>query len=296
MPGFRSIVCPVDFSDHSVQALKFAVGLAGHDRASLTIMTVNDPLLIEGAAAAQLPPDHVETETEKELQALFASAVPASAAWVPAPQFAIHAGEPAAEILKCATERGADLIVMGTQGLSGYRKMFFGSITERVLRQTSIAVLAVPLTDRAIVNLSEQQPTIQFGVVMAPVDLGPSSEKQVRAAAELAHRFSASLLLVYVLAGVTTGSRLLQAVSARKSEQLEAARERLARLEPDGTIPVDRHIAHGQPAEEIAKLTTQHDVGLIVIGLTGEGATSARPGSVAYRVLTLAPVPVLALP
>jgi nucleotide-binding universal stress UspA family protein len=262
-------------------------------------MTVNDPLLIEAAAAAQLAPDHVEKETERELRELFASVVPAGApAWVPAPQFAIHAGEPADEILKCAAERAADLIVMGTQGLSGYRKMFFGSITERVLRQTSIAVLAVPLTDHAIVTLSEQPPVIKLGVVMAPVDLGPSSEKQARTAAELAQRFSASLLVVHVLAGARTGSRLQQTVSAREQEQLEAARGRLAHLAPDAgaAIAVDTHIAHGQPAEEIAKLATQRDVGLIVIGLTGEGATAARPGSVAYRVLTLAPVPVLALP
>jgi hypothetical protein len=37
-------------------------------------------------------------------------------------------------------------------------------------------------------------------------------------------------------------------------------------------------------------------VGLIVMGLSGAGASDARPGSVAYRVLTMTPVPVLALP
>jgi hypothetical protein len=37
-------------------------------------------------------------------------------------------------------------------------------------------------------------------------------------------------------------------------------------------------------------------VGLIVMGLSGAGASDTRPGSVAYRVLTMSPVPVLALP
>jgi Universal stress protein family len=51
---FRSIVCPVDFSEHSVQALRLAVGLAGRDQARLTVLTVNEPLLVEAAAAARM--------------------------------------------------------------------------------------------------------------------------------------------------------------------------------------------------------------------------------------------------
>ena len=42
--SFRSILCPVDFSEHSIEALRFAIGLAGRDQAHLTVLTVNEPL------------------------------------------------------------------------------------------------------------------------------------------------------------------------------------------------------------------------------------------------------------
>jgi nucleotide-binding universal stress UspA family protein len=297
MSGFHSIVCAVDFSDHSVHALRCAVGLAGHDRASLTVMTVNDPLLVEAAAASALGADYVEKDAEKELRALIARVVPAGAAWSPTLEIAIRTGKAEVEILKCAAERGADLIVMGTHGLSGVRKMFFGSVTERVLRQTSIPVLAAPLTDRSIVSQSDRQPIVKIGTMMAPVDLGPSSEQQARTAAALAQRFDASLLLVHVQTRSRTGSALGQAVTAYEQRHGDAAHEQLARLAADAGpgIRVDTHIASGQPADEIARVAVERNVDLIVMGLTGEGSAAGRPGSVAYRVLTLAPVPVLAL-
>jgi nucleotide-binding universal stress UspA family protein len=42
-------------------------------------------------------------------------------------------------------ECGADLVVMGTQGLEGSRRFVFGSTTEKVLRESPVPVLAVPL-------------------------------------------------------------------------------------------------------------------------------------------------------
>ena len=38
-------------------------------------------------------------------------------------------------------EKAVDLIVMSSHGLTGFRKLFFGSTTERVLRETSVPVL-----------------------------------------------------------------------------------------------------------------------------------------------------------
>ena len=61
--------------------------------------------------------------------------------------------------------------------------------------------------------------------------------------------------------------------------------------------PTSKHVVvSGNPADEIAEIAARHGVGLIVMGLSGEGASESRPGSVAYRVLTMTSVPVLALP
>ena len=60
----------------------------------------------------------------------------------------------------------ADCIVMGTQGLSGYKKMFLGSVTEHVLRRSRVPVLAVPPgePDAGTDGLEKR-----IGRVMAPV-------------------------------------------------------------------------------------------------------------------------------
>ena len=50
--GFRSVLCPVDFSEDSRRALRYAAAVAARGDAVLDVMYVNDPLLIAAAAAA----------------------------------------------------------------------------------------------------------------------------------------------------------------------------------------------------------------------------------------------------
>ena len=50
--GFRSILCPVDFSDQSRVALRYAAAVAHRAGGRLSILYVNDPLLITAAGIA----------------------------------------------------------------------------------------------------------------------------------------------------------------------------------------------------------------------------------------------------
>jgi nucleotide-binding universal stress UspA family protein len=79
--------------------------------------------------------------------------------------------------------------------------------------------------------------------------------------------------------------------------RIKEAGERLTRLARanNGGVVVETRVASGHPADEIARIAIEREVGLIVMGLTGDGASGSCPGSVAYRVLTMAPAPVLAL-
>lgn len=297
---FSSVLCAVDFSDHSIQALRYAVGLAGRDRAHLTVLAVNEPLLVEAAAAAGHGSHYVERETEKELRRVLLGVVPGGASWAPVPHLVIRAGMPHRGILSCAANQSADLIVMGTHGLGRYRKMFFGSVTERVLRQTSVQVLAVPWPRREVIVLSDREPILDFGHVMAPVDLGETSEGQVRTAATLARSFDVPLLLVHVVTEVRTHVVFQEALKAQEQKRVDEARERLERLADvvRNDLVVDTRIGFGRPADEIAAIAADQQVGLIVMGIRAEREEPVvgRPGSVAYRVLCLGPAPVLALP
>lgn len=53
-------------------------------------------------------------------------------------------GEEAHEIVQCAEQEGADMIVVGTHGRTGFRHMVLGSVAEAVVRRSKVPVLVVP--------------------------------------------------------------------------------------------------------------------------------------------------------
>ena len=297
MSSFHSILCPVDFSEHSAQALRLAAGLAAQQRARLTVLTVADPLLVEAAAAAHYGGHFVEEESRRELERFVVSTVTSKARWTRPADLVVATGPPQDEILDCARRLSSDLIVMGTHGVGGYRKMLFGSVTERVLRHSTVPVMATPLRAEEIVTLSGEAPTFRISTVLAPVDFGPGTERQVRMAAALAADFGALLLFVHVVPELRALTRLTEAVASQAQTRLERIRSELTALASrTPAVKSDFHATLGAPANEIARVAVERHAGLIVMGLTGHGAATGRPGSVAYRVLGETPVPVLAIP
>jgi nucleotide-binding universal stress UspA family protein len=295
---FRSILCPIDFSEHSKCALRLAVGLAGRHGARLSVVTVTDPLLIEAATTAHYGANFVEQETRKALEAFVAEVMPARTAWAPTPTLLGATGSPATEILASATVHDCDLIVLGTHGTGGYRKMFLGSVTERVLRRATIPVLATPLRTTEAVKFSAKVATFRMPTIVVPIDFGPGTERQVGVAAALAADFGAPLLFVHVVPVLGVLAGLTDVVIAHNQTRLDLMRERLSSIVSTHAagITSDLDVTVGAPADEIGRLAVERDAGLIVMGLTGHGAITGRPGSVAYRVLATTPVPVLAVP
>jgi nucleotide-binding universal stress UspA family protein len=145
---FKSILCPVDFSEHSEAALGYAMDLAVLTRGHLTILTVVDSLL-DAASQASGQGDTLDAQTQEELQKLLARISTGRRQPPEPPGISVVVGDPAEEILKQVPECQADLIVMGTQGLEGARRLMFGSTTEKVLRESRVPVLAVPMPDGA---------------------------------------------------------------------------------------------------------------------------------------------------
>ena len=293
---FSSLICGVDFSNHSIHALRFAVALAGHSHGRLTVVHVTDALL---AQAARMTYDLalLERETHAELHALVEGLRREAGSW--APDVAVHlsAGDAAAEILRRGGEESADLVVVGTHGLSGYRKLLFGSVTERVLRRTTIPVLAVPSSDEHV-TFAQQGPTFPFGSVLAPVDLGSQSLADARVALELAASFHVPLILVHVVPRITATERWLSALRAHESAAVSEAQQKLAELVAQLAAhgAIQTHVAIGSPADEIAAVASERHAGFVVMGLRGAGGMlSNPPGTTTYRVFSLLQVPVLAL-
>ena len=139
------ILVPTDFSETADQALRYASGLARALDAKLTIVYA-DPFVppidftatvgawdefsfVSLQARAQ---DHLRSDAEANVD----PAVPYD--------IAIGVDPPLDGILAEARATEADLIVMGTHGRTGFRRLIIGSVTEAVMRYAKVPVIAVP--------------------------------------------------------------------------------------------------------------------------------------------------------
>jgi nucleotide-binding universal stress UspA family protein len=290
-----SIVCPVDFSETSRIALQYAAAIADHFGAGITVMSVDDPLLaaVTAHSGYELP---LSTATERELQR-FVDATLAPAPGGPRTlDVTVSVGKPAAEILRVARERAADLIVMSSQGRSGVSRRFFGSTTEAVLRTTGVPVLVTPRTNEHVGSLSEI--ALMIRRIVAPVDLSEASRRQLTIAAGLGVSLDVPVIVPYVLEPVFVPPAVRGAAPGIDAERRAGAEGRLVQLVGGLSIRArtETLILSGDPSEEIVKLAGARDAGLIVMGLHSSSLLGPRMGSVTYRVLCMAHALVLAIP
>jgi universal stress protein A len=131
---FHRILCPVDFDDNSLAALSLGAQLAERDQATLYLMHVIR--IVEDAAPAIFERD--ERTTQAELQRIAESQLRGISHEV-----LLRYGNPAEQILAAEDELSAELIVMATHGRTGISHLFFGSVAERVVRESVCPVLTV---------------------------------------------------------------------------------------------------------------------------------------------------------
>ena len=289
-----TIVCPVDYSDCSKRALRYAGALAEHFGARLVVMHVFDSMLAAAAVVHQY--DLLGADEQEQLRAFVEGHVPDSVRQGRRLERVLTIGSPSAEILRHATSCAADLLVMGTHGLSGVRKIVFGSTLQAVLVKVRIPVLAVPYVDRG--EAAVDAPLISSGAVLAPVDFSPESRAAATAAAGLARALGLKLSLLHVIDSPKAGVGWQhEAVPGDRVPALNPSvlmSDLAESLGPD--LDVHAWIEHGEPAEEIARHAREKQSALIVMSLGSSAMYGRSPGSIAYKVLCLAPVPVFALP
>jgi len=290
-----TIVCPVDFSEPSRAALRYAVAVADHFGARLTVLSVDDPLLASVADGSGAVPSLAD-ETRKELRRLIGDILMEKPLHASTIEIRVVTGKPAVEILRAARETTAELIVMSSHGRSGFNKRFFGSTTERVLRDAHTPVLITPRDGAAVTSLHDIGRRVHR--VMAPVDLTSASATQVRVAAGIATAIGTPLLLLHVIEPLFVPPSIRLAIPGSDAERRAEAEARLGELAVtgDGSTKVETLVVSGDPSDEIVKCAEARDSGLIVIGLHSSGFLAPRMGSVTYRVLCLTNALVLALP
>jgi len=141
---FRKILCPIDFSEHSLAALDVALNLTQQNDAKLYLLNVA-PVPAGAAGFQPVPMDpypFLEKDRQEHLAKLGRERIPAAARY----ETLVISGDPAEQVLNTAHGLAIDLIVMGTHGRKGLGHLVLGSVAERVVRESAVPVLTAHST------------------------------------------------------------------------------------------------------------------------------------------------------
>lgn len=145
MNKIKKILCPLDLSGYSKEVAAYAADMAKTFEAEVILLNVvpftEDEIYVrvrdahntlrEFAGKLTLSSEELLNDMMKEY---FADVQVSKK---------IAEGDPAKEILATSDEVGADLIIMGTHGKKGVDRFLFGSVAEKVVRNSQIPVLTV---------------------------------------------------------------------------------------------------------------------------------------------------------
>ena len=294
MLEIKLILCPVDFSEFSIRAYRYALSLAEHYRANLVAQHILElsrypyadyvgsmgdyadfcRALREGGKEKLR--EFVKQHTHDEIQ----------------PELVTHEGVAADSILSLAQARKADLIVMGTHGRRGFDRLVLGSVTDRVMRTAPCPVLAISKLPRDSTALGEERRHVHhLSRILFVTDFSANAERALNYAISATEEYDAELTQLHVLEEVSSPAQTKEAV-ASATEQLDKLIPRAERKTLTGqdggsyrkTIPAN-HSARAGGANRHGDL-----------GVSGRGTWHrAVFGSTTYRVIQLGPCPVLAV-
>lgn len=144
MFSINVIVVPTDFSEQSLAALDYAVGMADSYDARLKVVFVNEPgLKISDMAWVGIDErsmnEQQSTEARRAIEKIVLDRIPVD---IPADAEILH-GEAVGKIIEYASDVNSDLIVMATHGRTGMSHVLLGSVAEQVVRKAPCPVLTL---------------------------------------------------------------------------------------------------------------------------------------------------------
>lgn len=142
--GVKKILVPIDFSDTSVEALKYCISFSQVFNAELVLLHVIEPFVYPpdfslGQIAIPTSDYEFDTKAITELDSLVKQNIPDSVKT----KSVIKTGKPFLEIIETAKEEDVDLIIISSVGRSAVEYVLFGSTAEKVVRKAPCPVLTI---------------------------------------------------------------------------------------------------------------------------------------------------------
>ncbi len=293
--SLSTIFVATDFSETASLTLDRAIELAASHGAEIGLVHVMQPDLPPLAAPEMIvvPPNYEEMLREACTEGLALAAARVREQGIPVNQF-LEQGRAAKRIIACADTANADLIMIGTRGNTGFKRLLLGSVAQEIVRTANKPILTIhPGDDRPIEPIRE---------LLFPTDFSAAADQALTAATEIfADSQNAQIILVHTyhfvpsvvpLGGFGTGTPSLLVENAHQLAT-KAAEPSVAALRARG-FRVEVVIERGEPAEVVTELAAERDVDVIVLGTRGHSKVRQfLLGSTAERIVEHAPCPVL---
>src|ERR1700687_6140183 len=195
----------------------------------------------------------------------------------------LGSGDVIAVLMECVRNHGVDLVVVGTSSRGGLGKVLLGSTAEEIIRVAPGPVLTVGPHVTAVAPVGVRR-------IVCATAFSLGSLRAAEFAVSLAHEYQADLTLVHVVDEALTESpdSAMQLNEQRLREMIPSEPKLL--YEPEVVVEI------GPVAERILAVANELIADIIVMGVRGAGAfaeTASHFGSIAHRVVALAPCPVM---
>lgn len=282
--ALQNILFATDFSAVSDAALKHALSIARRYDSRVYVAHVIRP-----DAYQLVPPDAMGValeQTKRYAEEQMARLLVSGCLRGIPHQVLLAQGELWSAMSGMLGEHEIDLVIVGTHGRTGVRKLLLGSVAEEVFRMSPRPVMTVG--PKVPGEVSDER---EFRRILYATDFTPSSEAASAYALSLAQEHQAHLTLLHVVPEATD-------VSARNQARLvEFFRRRLQQLVPEEAdlwCEPELLIEFGSPAEQILRLADEQGTDLIVLGVRRSATFAGHlPPATAYTVVCQAHCPVL---
>lgn len=285
---FHRILCPIDLTPESDEALRYGIALAKAYDAKLLVVNCADSYAMGGLSQRAHVMSQMETSVRKHLR------IPTSLAfeW----QALLVDGDPKEVIAHEAAERGVDLIVMRSRRRP-YAAALLGSTAESICRTAPCPVLVTHTREQDWAGKTTNEVGLQR--VLVAYDFSSDSELALSYGLSLAQEYQAELHLLHVLPSRSARPEAPEIaflpLSADNGFREAAVRLKLAvPTETREWCELKQAVREGQPYREVLAYADDQNIDLICMGASGTGfGMRALFGSNSDRVLRQAPCPVL---
>ncbi len=295
MLQISKILHPTDFSKCASHALPHTIDLAERFGAELHLL--HAIVLHEGDPGNAAHPFPNMEELYRVLEEHADAQMKTTLAAHHEPGFKIKRAQlrsisAAGAILDYAAEMDIDLIIMGTHGRRGLRRLLLGSVAEELVRLAPCPVLTVPeRTDKTVPGRVRK--------IVVPVDFSEHARLALAYAKELTDLFEAEMHLLHVVDEVIypdfyppvmpSGGSITEELRGQSLERMKGLLAAVA----DAETEADVHVRAGRAASAIADFAEERDADLVVIASHGlTGISHMLLGSVTEQVVRRAPCPV----